>query len=106
MLIASIYLAARPERHREGAADFFLPSARNKFLRAVEGVGIVLEEWILGQLVLMVTVGVLVTFAVWFDRTAKSVPAGLCCRPDRSHSLSGPLDRCGSRAARRPDGVK
>ncbi len=77
MLIASIYIAARPERHRDGAADFFPPSARNKFLRAVEGVGIVLEEWILGQLVLMVTVGVLVTFAVWFIGLPNPFPLGV-----------------------------
>lgn len=65
MLIAAIYLAARPERHLEGAADFFPPESRPHFLRVMDAVGIVLQEWILGQLVLMVTVGVLSTIAVW-----------------------------------------
>ncbi len=64
MLIAGIYLAARPRPHREGAADFFPPGARSRFLRAVDAIGLFLREWILGQLILMVTVGVLSTVAV------------------------------------------
>ena len=81
MLIASIYLAARPEHHLEGAADFFPPRARPRFLRAVDAVGIFLQEWILGQLVLMATVGVLSTLAVWLiglpNALALGVIAGL-----------------------------
>lgn len=77
MLIASIYLAAAPRAHREGAADFFPPDSRKWFLRSLEAVGIMLKEWILGQLVLMVTVGVLSTIAVAAIGLPNPIPLGL-----------------------------
>ena len=77
MLIASIYLAARPKLHLEGAADFFPPQARPRFLRAAEVVGIFLQEWILGQLVLMATVGVLATIAVWLIGLPNALALGV-----------------------------
>ena len=77
MLIAAIYLAARPRPHREGAADFFPPRARSRFLRALDAVGTFLKEWILGQLVLMVTVGILSTVAVALIGLPNAVPLGL-----------------------------
>ena len=77
MLIASIYLAARPDAHREGAADFFPPNSRKWFLRSLGAVGEMLNEWILGQLVLMVTVGVLSTIAVALIGLPNPIPLGL-----------------------------
>lgn len=77
MLIASIYLAARPRAHREGVADFFPPDHRKWFLRSVGAVGEMLKEWILGQLVLMVTVGVLSTVAVAAIGLPNPIPLGL-----------------------------
>jgi predicted PurR-regulated permease PerM len=78
MLIAAIYLAARPESHREGAADFFPPGGpRSRFLRAIDAIGVVLKQWVLGQLVLMVTVGVLSTVAVSLIGLPNPVPLGL-----------------------------
>lgn len=77
MLIASIYLAARPRSHREGAADFFPPESRSRFLRALDAVGVFLREWILGQLVLMLTVGVLSTIAVALIGLPNPIPLGL-----------------------------
>jgi predicted PurR-regulated permease PerM len=77
MLIASIYLAARPKSHREGAADFVPPGARSRFLRAVDAVGVFLKEWIMGQFVLMITVGVLATIAVAFIGLPNPIPLGL-----------------------------
>ena len=77
MLIASIYLAASPRPHREGAADFFPPGARSRFMRALDAVGIFLKEWILGQMLLMVTVGLLSTLAVWLIGLPNPIPLGL-----------------------------
>lgn len=77
MLIASIYLAARPRAHREGAADFFPPDHRKWFLRSLGAVGVMLQEWILGQLVLMVTVGALSTIAVAAIGLPNPIPLGL-----------------------------
>jgi predicted PurR-regulated permease PerM len=78
MLIAAIYLAARPESHREGAADFFPPGGpRERFVRAVDAIGVVLKQWVLGQLVLMVTVGVLSTVAVSLIGLPNPIPLGL-----------------------------
>ena len=77
MLIASIYLAARPEAHRDGAADFFPPDSRKWFLRSLGAVGEMLKEWILGQLVLMVTVGILSTIAVAAIGLPNPIPLGL-----------------------------
>lgn len=77
MLIASIYLAARPKAHRDGAADFFPPDSRKWFLRSVDAVGVMLKEWILGQLVLMVTVGILSTIAVYAIGLPNPIPLGL-----------------------------
>lgn len=77
MLIASIYLAARPQAHLEGAADFFPPDSRKWFLRSLGAIGELLKEWILGQLVLMVTVGVLSTIAVAGIGLPNPIPLGL-----------------------------
>lgn len=77
MLIASIYLAARPRHHREGAADFFPPSTRSQFMRTLDAIGVFLKEWILGQIVLMVTVGLLSTLAVWLIGLPNPIPLGL-----------------------------
>lgn len=77
MLIASIYLAARPRAHRDGAADFFPPAARTLFLRSLDAIGVFLKEWILGQLVLMVTVGILSTIAVAVIGLPNPIPLGL-----------------------------
>lgn len=91
MLIAGIYLAARPRAHREGAADFFPPETRSQFLRALDGMGLFLKEWIMGQLVLMVSVGVLSTIAVMAIGLPNPIPLGLLAGLTEAVPYIGPF---------------
>ncbi|HEY2444844.1 MAG TPA: AI-2E family transporter [Rhizomicrobium sp.] len=57
--IAAIYLAAQPEIYRRGAAALFPRSVRAKALETLDLIGASLRLWLMGQLILMFSVGVL-----------------------------------------------
>jgi predicted PurR-regulated permease PerM len=64
--ITAIYLAAQPALYRRGLARLFRPRQRAHALDAIDLIGRTLKLWLLGQLVLMVLVGVLSFVALWF----------------------------------------
>lgn len=62
--VTAIYLAAQPDMYRRGAALLFPERLRPKAMEAVSLIGSSLRLWMLGQLLLMVVVGLLSYFAV------------------------------------------
>lgn len=62
LVITAIYLAAQPQLYRRGIAAMFDPASRPRVREVVGLVETTLRRWLLGQLILMLIVGVL-TFA-------------------------------------------
>jgi predicted PurR-regulated permease PerM len=62
--VMAIYLAAEPQMYRRGAAKLFPADMAPKALKTLDLVGASLRLWLLGQLILMVLVGVLTYIAV------------------------------------------
>jgi predicted PurR-regulated permease PerM len=59
VVIAGIYLAAQPKLYRWGIAALFHPIHRARVLQTVELVETTLKFWLLGQIILMIIVGLL-----------------------------------------------
>jgi len=66
LIITAIYLAAQPRLYRRGIVAMFSPQARPRVREVVELVETTLRRWLLGQLVLMLIVGVLTFLALFF----------------------------------------
>ncbi|HWE77435.1 MAG TPA: AI-2E family transporter [Pseudolabrys sp.] len=64
LIITAIYLAAQPQLYREGVVAMFRPTSRPRVREVVELIEATLRRWLLGQLVLMLIVGVLTFIAL------------------------------------------
>jgi predicted PurR-regulated permease PerM len=64
--IAGIYLAAQPKLYRWGIAVLFDPMQRARVLEVIELVETTVRLWLLGQMILMIIVGVLTYTALLF----------------------------------------
>jgi predicted PurR-regulated permease PerM len=77
MLISGAYLAAQPRLYRSGLIRLFPPSKHARAAEIFDGIGEALRLWLLGQLVEMVLIGVLSTFAVWLIGVPSPLAIGL-----------------------------
>jgi len=59
MLVAAIYFALTPRLYLDGAVRLFSPAQREKVREALAAAGLSLQNWLLGQLVSMGTIGLL-----------------------------------------------
>ncbi|MDE2405107.1 MAG: AI-2E family transporter [Sphingomonadales bacterium] len=59
VFFGGLYLAAEPERYRSGLLRLVPPDRRAGVSRFLDDCGTILRRWLLGQLVIMVTIGVL-----------------------------------------------
>ena len=64
--ITGIYLAAQPQLYRWGIAALFHPMKRARVLQVIELVETTVKYWLLGQIILMIIVGVLTYGALMF----------------------------------------
>lgn len=64
MAIAGIYLAAQPKLYRWGIALLFDPLQRPRVLEVIELIETTVRLWLLGQIILMILVGVLTYVAL------------------------------------------
>src|SRR4051794_40443221 len=62
--ITGIYLAAQPKIYRWGIAALFHPLHRAKVLQVIELVETTVKFWLVGQIILMILVGLLTYFAL------------------------------------------
>ena len=65
IVISAIYLAVDPELYRQGAIKLFPPRLHQWAKEAIKTLGTSLQRWLLGQLVLMLFLGLASFFAVW-----------------------------------------
>ncbi len=77
MVISGIYLAAQPRLYRKGLIWLFPPAKHARAAEIIDGVGEALRLWLLGQLIQMLLIGALVTFAVWLIGVPSSLALGL-----------------------------
>jgi predicted PurR-regulated permease PerM len=77
LAISAIYLAAQPELYRTGFSKLFAPAQRPRVLQSLDLVGRSLKLWLLGQLILMIGVGILSFIAVWLIGLPNAVALAL-----------------------------
>lgn len=77
MLISGAYLAAQPRLYRDGMIWLFPPSKHARVAEIYDGIGEALRLWLIGQLVEMVLIGALSTFAVWLIGVPSPLAIGL-----------------------------
>jgi predicted PurR-regulated permease PerM len=75
--ISAIYLAAQPELYRAGFAKLFKPEQRPRVMKSLDLIARALKLWLLGQLVLMIGVGILSFIAVWLIGLPNAVALAL-----------------------------
>jgi predicted PurR-regulated permease PerM len=77
VLISGIYLAAQPRHYRSGLIWLFPPSTHARAAEIFDGIAEALRLWLLGQIVEMILIGVLTTFAVWIIGVPSPLAIGL-----------------------------
>lgn len=77
LAISAIYLAAQPELYRTGFAKLVAPAQRPHVLKSFDLIGRSLKLWLLGQLILMIGVGILSFIAVWLIGLPNAVALAL-----------------------------
>lgn len=77
LAISAVYFAAQPDLYRNGFAKLFQPGRQRRILRALDLIGRALKLWLLGQLMLMIGVGILSFVAVWLIGMPNAVALAL-----------------------------
>jgi predicted PurR-regulated permease PerM len=82
-VFAAIYLAAQPARYRHLVRRLIPPAHRATADRLFDQVGDILQRWLIGQLVVMATIGVLSGLGLWLlgieAAAALGLMGGLLC---------------------------
>ncbi len=91
MLISAAYLAAQPHIYRYGIISFFPPHTHKRAAEFVDSIGESLRLWLLGQLIEMLLIGVLSTFAVWIIGVPSPFALGLIAAIGEFIPYLGPL---------------
>ena len=76
-LFAAIYLAAQPERYRHLCLRLVPPAHRATAGSLLDAMGAVLQRWLVGQLVVMLTIGVLSGIGLWLLGVEAAFALGL-----------------------------
>lgn len=76
-IFAGIYLAAQPSLYRKGLSKLFPRRWRATADETIDTVGDALRLWLLGQLIQMLLIGILSTFAVWLVGLPSPLALGL-----------------------------
>ena len=77
VLVAGVYLAARPELYRNGFLILFPEKLKQEARETFDALGEALRLWLLGQLLAMAMVGVLTTFGLWLLGVPSALALGL-----------------------------
>jgi predicted PurR-regulated permease PerM len=91
MVISGIYLATQPQVYRSGLIWLFPPRRHAAVAEIVDGIGEALRRWLLGQLIQMVIIGALVTFAVWIIGVPSPQALGLIAAVGEFIPYLGPI---------------
>jgi predicted PurR-regulated permease PerM len=90
-VISGIYLAAQPGLYRRGVVWLFPPSRHARVAEVFDGIGEALRLWLLGQLIEMVLIGALSTFAVWLIGVPSPLALGVIAGVGEFIPYVGPL---------------
>jgi len=77
MVISGAYLAAQPKLYRRGLIWLFPREEHGRAAEIIDGVGEALRLWLVGQLVVMILIGALATFATWIIGVPSPLALGL-----------------------------
>jgi predicted PurR-regulated permease PerM len=77
IIFVSIYLAAEPERYRRLCLRLLPPERQPAVSRVFDATGKVLQRWLLGQLVVMIIIGVLSGIGLWLLGIESAIALGL-----------------------------
>lgn len=77
ILFAGIYFAADPDLYRRGMLRLFPPSRRGQVDRAAGEAGRALQRWLIAQLIIMLSVGVLTGVALALIGVPLAIPLGV-----------------------------
>lgn len=91
VLITGAYLAAQPQLYRSGLVWLFPPSKHARAGEIFDEIAAALRLWLLGQLVEMVLIGLLSTFAVWIIGVPSAVALGLIAAIGEFIPYLGPI---------------
>lgn len=91
VLVAGIYLAARPDRYRRGILKLVPHRARAEAARTVDSAGNALRLWLLGQLVSMTLVGTLVTLGLYLIGMPSALALGFLAGLSEFVPIVGPI---------------
>ncbi len=92
-IFAAIYLAAQPSRYRHLVRRLVPPAHRTTADRLFDRAGDILQRWLVGQMVVMGTIGVLSGLGLWMLGIEAAAALGLmaaCCASSRSWARSSP----------------
>jgi len=79
VIIGAIYLALAPYDHVEGFARMFPQRSRDKVEEALNATGRALHQFLIGQLITMVIIGIFVTVGLWIVGVPAPIALGLIC---------------------------
>lgn len=77
VLFLALYFAVDPKAYRHGFLLLLPAAARDKVGRALDASGRALRNWLAGQLVSMVAVGILTTVGLWIAGVPLAIPLGI-----------------------------
>jgi predicted PurR-regulated permease PerM len=91
VLFLSLYFAVDPRSYRNGFLLLLPAAAREKVGKALDASGKALRNWLMGQLVSMVIVGLLTTIGLWAVGVPLAIPLGILSAILDFVPLVGPL---------------
>lgn len=91
VLVAGIYLAARPRQYRQGILRLVPPRLRDNASDTFENAGRALRLWLLGQLVSMAIVGTLITLGLYLIGMPSALALGLLAGLSEFVPIVGPI---------------
>lgn len=91
VLVGGIYLAAQPELYRGGLLGLLPARARHWTAGTLDEAGEALHQWLLGQLVAMVAVGVLSGLGLWIIGVPAATALGLFAGLAEFVPVAGPI---------------
>jgi predicted PurR-regulated permease PerM len=91
MLISGAYLAAQPRLYRSGLIWLFPPRKHARAAEIFDGIAEALRLWLVGQLIEMILIGLLSTFAVWIIGVPSPLALGLIAAIGEFIPYLGPI---------------
>lgn len=91
VIVAGLYLALHPHRYVNGTLELVPPSRRPRVAQVLKSTENALRQWLLGQLVSMLTIGVLTGTGLWLLGIPSAVALGLIAGIAEFIPIIGPI---------------